>query len=169
MTFHWLLRSGAQFAFGLALKKGLEYGFDYVLYPTVLVMLGYVWGGVVMTVAAVTVNILIIRAYDWAKVDWLFIEALKQARDGNAESLPKAIARLKPILKLGDMPALIAISVIDDPVTAVLYLRKGSHQFNGMSRRDWKIFVAANVVANIYWTLGIVTVIELFKVIVSIW
>lgn len=169
MNIRSLLRSGAQFAFGISFKKGLEFTFDYVLYPTALIWFGYVWGGVIMTVAAVALNFIIIRAYDWAKVDWLFIEALKSARDGDTATLPRAVVKLKPILRLGDGPALIAISIFDDPVTAVLYLRKGSHCYNGLSKRDWYIFAIANAIANLYWTVGIITVLELAAILGKLW
>jgi hypothetical protein len=150
---------GGRFALGLAMKKFLELGFDYALYPAALVWLGYFWGGLIMTCAAVLINILIIRAYDWAETDWLFIEKLKHVRENDNIELPRLIRWLKPLLSKGDVPAFFVLC-LDDPVTATLYLRKGAYQYNGLSARDWKIFAAANVVGNLYWIIGLAGVIE---------
>ena len=34
------------------------------------------------------------------------------------------------------------------------YLHHGSHQYNGMSHRDCKIFFTSLAIANIYWTVA---------------
>ncbi len=157
-----LLARGAILATGLSIKKLLEFGFDMVLYPAALALLGYVTGGAVMMAAAIILNALIIKAYDWSKTDWLYIEEIKKVRDSDDVKLPGILNILKPLLRKGDIFAFF-ILCFDDPVTVVLYLRKGSHLYNGMSSRDWKIFFAANVVANLYWITGLIAIIETFK------
>lgn len=161
--FKKLLLGGGRFASGIAMKKTMEFVFDYVLYPFTLAWLGYLWGGIIMTAAAIILNILIIRAYDWAKVDWLFIEEIKSIRDnGEHVRLPRGLNWLKPVLRKGDVPAFFVLC-LDDPVTATLYLRKGSHLYNGLNRREWLIFWAANIVSNLYWIIGIAAVFETAK------
>jgi len=162
--FKKILLVGGRFATGLTIKKLLELAFDYGLYPFVLAWLGYVWGGLVMTVAAVIINILIIRVYDLTKVDWLLIEEVKAIREGkNVEGeLPKLFKWLSPFLRKGDVIAFFVLC-IDDPVTATLYLRKGSHAYNGLDRNEWIIFACANVVSNLYWIIGIAAVFESIK------
>ena len=159
-----ILLGGGRFATGMAMKKGLEIAFDYALYPAVLIWLGYIWGGITMTALAVVLNLLIIRAYDWAKVDWLFIEKLKYIREDDSLELPWLLRWFRPLLKKGDIPAFFILS-LDDPVTATLYLRKGAFKYNGLTRRDWNIFIAANLVSNLYWILGIAAMIESIKLI----
>lgn len=159
-----LLTRGAHLAAGLSMKKVLEWVFDYGLYPAALAWLGYLWGGLLMTVIALIMNILIIRAYDWAKVDWFMIEEIKKIRDHEEVKLPGMLNILKPLLKKSDIMAFFVLC-LDDPVTVVLYLRKGSNLYNGLSRRDWHIFIAANIVANLYWITGIAAVLEIFKAI----
>ena len=44
------------------------------------------------------------------------------------------------------------------PNTATLYFRKG--KYNGLTRCDWILFILATLVANLYWILGIMAVIE---------
>ena len=65
----------------MAIKKSLDYGFDYLLYPVTLLWLGYLWGGILMTAASVVLNLATIRAYDWSRRHWLLIETIKQLRD----------------------------------------------------------------------------------------
>jgi hypothetical protein len=65
---------------------------------------------------------------------------------------------------------MLYLSIKEDAFRAVIYMRHGSHQYNGMSRRDWKIFLASLMIANVYWTLaaymGISVVEWLWKVVV---
>lgn len=160
-----ILLAGGRFATGFAMKKVLEVAFDYALYPAVLIWLGYVTGGVVMTFAAIVLNFFIIRAYDWSKTDWLFIEKLKHIREDDSAELPKLLRWTKPLLKRGDIPAFFVLC-FDDPVTATLYLRKGAYVYNGLNtRRDWSIFAAANLVSNLYWIVGLGAIIEGFRAI----
>lgn len=135
----------------------INYPFDFLLYPAVLIWLGNIWGGLAMTILSVFLNVLIIRAYDWSKTDWLLIETLKGFREDPKAGKWKRL--LGYVLRKSDILAFF-ILCIDDPITVTLYLRHGAHQYNGMSRRDWRIFFAATVVSNLYWIAGWAVVIE---------
>jgi len=41
------------------------------------------------------------------------------------------------------------------------YLRHG--KFNGMSKRDWAIFMGSLIISNVYWTLACYMGITLFE------
>jgi hypothetical protein len=153
---------GGRFATGIAMKKFINNSYDYVLYPVVLTWLGYTLGGIVLTIAAAVINLLLIKGYDWAETDWFFIEKLKHVKDNPDLELPTLVRWFRPVLNMGDIPAFFVLC-LDDPVTVTLYLRKGAYQYNGLSRRDWFVFIAANIVANLYWIIGWVAVIEFFK------
>lgn len=142
----------------MAIKKSLDYGFDYVLYPLVLISLGYGWGGLAMAAASVAINLAVIRAYDWSGRDWLLIETAKQWRDA-----PDAKARplVRWIVTKGDFAAFFILSWIEDPITVTLYLRRGAHLYDGLHRRDWMIFAASTFVSNLAWIIGLASVIEL--------
>lgn len=157
-----VLKRGTTLAAGLVMKRVFNYPFDYVLYPFVMWRLGYVWGGLVMTFLSVFINLLIIATYDWSKTDWLLIESFKSFREGKSEGKWKRFVFVSKILRKGDVPAFF-ILCLDDPITATLYLRHGVYQYNGMSRRDWKVFVAASIVANLYWIIGLAAVIEIVR------
>ena len=156
------LRASGRLVAGLTMKKMINWGFDYALYPAALLTLGYVWGGIVMTFLAVVANFFIIKAYDWSQVDWLFIEQLKHIKEDEQVNLPTFLRWTRPILKKGDVPAFF-ILCWDDPVTATLYLRRGAYEYNGLSTRDWWIFATANVVGNLYWIIQVGVILEIAK------
>jgi hypothetical protein len=58
------------------------------------------------------------------------------------------------MLEKSDPAAFFFLSVKEDAFITMVYLRHGSHQYNGMSGRDWRIFLSSLAVANIYWTLA---------------
>ena len=89
---------------------------------------------------------------DWAKRDWFGFEALKELRE--EETGRGWLSRLlHKILKLGDIPAFIALSIYHDPFMVTVYLRKKEHTHQRLTSRDWKIFWAAVIFSNAYWTL----------------
>lgn len=58
------------------------------------------------------------------------------------------------LLKKSDLLAFLFLSIKEDSFVTMVYLRHGSHQYNGMSARDWRILLASHAVSNIYWTLA---------------
>ncbi len=123
-------------------------GFDLVLYPLVIFKLGILRGGVVMALLSFVICLLTLRFYDWSKRDWLGIEAIKGMKEyeGN-HFLGRCTAWM---LRRSDWLACLLLSVKTDPFITTTYLRVGA--FSGMSRRDWKIFVASWFISNLYWT-----------------
>ena len=147
---------------GVAIKKSLDYVFDYLLYPAALLGLGYLWGGLLMTAASVINNLAVIRAYDWSRQDWLLLETIKElkSRGGDLKTIPV----LRRIIVKGDVAAFFILSWIEDPIVVTLYLRKGAHVFNGLSRRDWIIFGASTILSNLFWIASLVSIIELIRI-----
>ena len=70
--------------------------------------------------------------------------------------LAEVLASTGTFTRYPDSPQFVP-EVIRTPLypafVAVIYMRHGSHQYNGMSRRDWKIFFTSLAIGNIYWTL----------------
>jgi hypothetical protein len=158
---NWFLPRLATFGAGLLIKKTLDYAFDYLLYPAALIVLGYMWGGIAMTIASVALNLLVIRAYDWAKRDFLLLEALKGLRSPDSTHAAKRL--LAKVLGKGDFAAFLVLSWIEDPIVVTLYLRKGSGKFDGLSRRDWAIFWASTLVSNLMWAGSLISLIEVYR------
>lgn len=151
----------ATFGAGLLMKKAMDYAFDYLLYPAALIVLGYLWGGIVMTIASVFLNLLVIQAYDWAKRDFLLLETLKQFRAAENDHWGKRL--MARVLRKGDIVAFFVLSWFEDPIVVTLYLRKDSNKFDGLSRRDWTIFWTSTLVSNLLWIGSLVSIVEVFR------
>lgn len=54
-------------------------------------------------------------------------------------------------LARGNWLALVVLSVKFDPFIIIVYLRRGA--FNGMTRRDWGIFLLSWFIGNAWWAL----------------
>lgn len=140
---------------GLLGNSLIANGIDYVLYPWVIWTLGPLLGAAMMTVLSFLICWATLLFYDWAKKDWLGIETIKELKEyaGNsrfARVLRWAVAK-------GDAALLVILSVWTDPFVTVAYLRQGAHQYNGMSARDWKIFMLALAIGNGIWSITLFT------------
>jgi len=151
-------RGTVKLAMGITLIRGLNYPFDYILYPIVMLWLGNLTGGLLMVALSLLLNTAIIGLYDWSKVDWLLLEKVKhlQHQDVGQGWLVRALR-----LVSRNKALTFFVLCLDDPVTVTLYFREGSYRFNGLNSRDWRIFLAATVVSNMYWIAGWAGVIEL--------
>lgn len=135
---------------GLLADRIMVYTFDFALYPFVIWRAGPLWGGVVMAFLSLIICILTMKFYDWSKKDWLGIEAIKELKvyEGTSrfgQFFAWVLSRSEPV-------ACVALSVTTDPFITTIYLRDGA--FNGMTRRDWRIFMASWFIGNVYWILA---------------
>lgn len=137
---------------GLSANWIMVWTFDFVLYPFVIFIGGVLWGGLIMTFLSFITCYLTLLFYDWAKKDWIGIETLKSIKELNALSrIGKFLSR---IVKKSDPLAMIVLSIQFDPFITVAYMRHGAHKYNGLSGRDWRIFITSLILSNIYWTLA---------------
>lgn len=127
------------------------YAFDYMLYPYVIWKLGLVRGFVIMSPSSFGICWLTLVFYDWMKRDWIAIETIKKLREYEGQS--KTIRFLSKVLEMSDPAAMLILSIWKDPFICTAYMRKGTYQYNGLTRRDWKILIASVFISNIYWTL----------------
>ena len=98
--------------------------------------------------ASLVVCLLTLWFYDWAKRDWLGIELLKGLRLYTGPSIwRRATAWL---LGRGDAVAFVVLSLRFDPFITTAYMRHGV--YNGLTRRDWKIFLGSVLLSNAAWT-----------------
>lgn len=151
----------ATFGTGLLIKKALDYPFDYLLYPAALIVLGYARGVVAMTCLSVVFNLTVIRAYDWARRDFMMLESIKQLRESSSAHRGKRL--LAAMLRKGDWIAFLLLSWVEDPIVVTLYLRRGAEAYDGLSRRDWLIFGASTLVSNLMWSGGLIILIEAYR------
>ena len=136
-------------------NKGQVIVFDYIMYPLVMWRLGLVWGAIVMSVLSFISCWGLIKLYDYLKVDWLGFELIKEKKEN--EKLGRFHRVLRWTLRKSDWLALILLSIYQDAFLTVAYLRHGANSYNGLSRRDWLIFVISWVISNGLWILVIFT------------
>lgn len=144
----WHIRA-AQWIMGVVSYKLLDYTFDYALYPWVIYKLGLVKGGLVMATLSLCSCLLTLRVYDWLKRDWLGIELVKALR--NYDGTSRWRRALRWLLNRSDGVAFVALSLRFDPFITTAYLRHGS--YNGLSSRDWRIFLGSVLLSNAAWAL----------------
>jgi len=130
-----------------------SYIYDYLFYPYMIWRFGLLKGALIMIPLSTFVCYLLLLFYDWSKRDWLGIETIKQIKEREAKTTIGKITAW--ILRKSDLFALLLLSIQFDPFITTVYLRKGSNQYNGMSRRDWKVFFGSAAIANMYWTFVI--------------
>lgn len=144
---------------GLVVNQLIVWAFNFFLYPFIIYKFGILYGGVVMTFLSFIACILTMKFYDWSKRDWLGIEAIKGLReyDGN-----KGIGRLTSLMMKKSAPvAFLFLSIKFDAFITTAYMRHG--QYNGMTKRDWSIFMGSLLISNVYWTLACFMGITLFE------
>jgi hypothetical protein len=129
-----------------------SYLFDYLLYPFVIWKLGIIKGGLVMTGLAGIFCYLTFVFYDWSKKDWLGIETIKSLK--NYDGAVKLGRMASWFMKQSDPMIMLFLSVKYDAFITTAYMRHGAHQFNGLTKRDWKIFGLNLAISNLYWTLA---------------
>jgi hypothetical protein len=146
---------------GLLGNQAMVWAFDFLLYPFVLWRFGLLYGCLIMTALSALVCYLTLLFYDWSKKDWLGIEAIKELKHSEGKGpVTRFLARL---MRRGDGLALLALSVYFDPFIAVAYLRSGSYHFNGLTRREWRLFWVSVLIGNLFWSFVAFTGITVFR------
>jgi hypothetical protein len=142
----------ALLALGHTADQIMTKGFDYVLYPAVMIWLGFAWGTIMMIFCSFLVCFATMKFYDWSKKDWLGIELLKQVREEHREG-SRFSRILSWALRKGDWVVMIILSVYKDPFITTVYMRKGVNKYNGMGLREWKVFITSLIISNLWWTI----------------
>lgn len=147
-------------ALGHTVKKLEELLFDWLIYGAVAAWATASFGAMqgslvtfaIMAPVSAVVCFAYLKFYDWSKQDWFGFEVAKELRDSiDGEGFWKRL--LRRVLRLGTIPAYIAMSVWFDPFMTMVYLRKGSAQYNGLSRNERLLFLGSVLISNGYWTL----------------
>lgn len=141
------LYRAAELGIGFLTWNAMDYVFDYALYPFVIWKLGPWFGGTIMALASLAFCLLLLRLYDRLGRDWLGIEFVKNLR--HYEGLSRWQRGLAWLLHRGDGVAFLVLSAKYDPFITTAYLRQSA--FNGMTRRDWRIFLASWLISNLLW------------------
>lgn len=166
---NWFIRHKERIgiiAIGYTGKRIEEFLFDWLLYGVVVIKSTEAWGPfygsvyafLIMSPLSALACYSYIRFYDWAKKDWLGLETLEELREKEA-SAGWFMRHILRITKFGDIPMFFALSILADPFVTTVYFRRGAHLYNGLSKRDWRIFWSSVIFSNAYWTLRLTVII----------
>ena len=140
---------------GLVANTLIVYVFDYLLYPLAINRWGLFYGGHVMIWASLLICLISFEFYDWAKTDWVGIETLKEIREDEDEI---------SIIKKAKWLEFLILSIQTDPFIVTIFMRKGAHRYDGLSKTDWQVFFGSLFVGNLFWILGVYFGLEVAKV-----
>lgn len=148
----------AVLSIGLLAHWAICSGFDYLLYPFVMLKMGVMAGGVMMLLLCFAVCYGTFLFYDRSKHDWLGIETLKLIREQAGHGASNKLVAW--MLRQSTPVALVLLSLKFDPFVTTAYLRSGAHKYSGFSGRDWKIFLASLLIGNGYWMIASISMVE---------
>jgi hypothetical protein len=161
----------------------IDWPFDNILYPAVLVWKGPWLGTGIMIVLTTIANLILIKVYMRIGEDWLGVNAVEALKDRGHVWVDRLYARphsvwswiLKIVaylptrvyllvlwaLKKNDTTAFIALSIYQDAFRTTAFLRHG--RTDPMSTRDWSIFWGSIFVSTIYWSFRWIVIIEVIR------
>lgn len=157
-------------AIGHTAKRVEEILFDWLLYGMVVTICTTAWGPLYGSLAAfatmMPLSALVctayLRFYDWAKVDWFGLEAVKGFVQ-HSSSTSRFVRVVQAIASRGDVPAFFALSLYSDPFMVTIYLRRSTLKYDGLTKRDWIVFWTSVVFSNAYWTIRWTAIVEVVR------
>jgi hypothetical protein len=77
------------------------------------------------------------------------------------------------ILRKSNVILFIFLSIYFNPFVAVAFNRKGNFAYNGLSARDWRLFILSVIISNGFWSTTVFAGISffdfLYKILLSWW
>jgi hypothetical protein len=140
-------RRSVELSAGFVAWKTYDYLFDYGLYPYVIWKLGPWRGGALMASLSLFLCLLLLQIYDRLRRDWIGIEFVKGLRHYEGPSRWQQI--LAWLISRGDWVAFTVLAIKFGAFITTAYLRRGA--YNGMTGRDWRVFIASWLIGNLLW------------------
>ena len=160
LSSRWLARNGRRLAhigIGHTIYATSSWLFDNVLYLYVIFRMGAVAGGALMTLLSLLICTATLIVYERMRIDWVGSGLLAEL---SATPNPPLWLRIVDwAQRRGSAVIFLALSIFQDPFITTAYFRQG--RFDGLDKRDWRLFLASVVVSNLYWTLRSTVVVAL--------
>ena len=153
----------------------INYSFDFVLYPFALYKLGVVVGFFTMMLLSFLFFWGYFIIYDYLKRDFLGIEYSKEKMNDIINNQNRVGIKLVivKILRKSNVILFIFLSIYFNPFVAVAFNRKGNFAYNGLSARDWRLFILSVIISNGFWSTTVFAGISffdfLYKILLSWW
>lgn len=143
----------------------INYSFDFVLYPFVLYNLGVVVGFFTMMFLSFLFCWGYFIIYDYLKRDFLGIEFSKEKMSSIIASEDSVGLKLLLVRVLRKSRAFLFVflSIYFDPFVAVAFERKGNFAYNGLSARDWRLFILSLIISNGFWSTTVFAGLSFFE------
>lgn len=145
----------------------INWGVDPLITVLANLSVGGFVGAIIAVIGLSVVSFLVcyplLLFYDWSKTDWLGIEAAKSLKEFDGKEGGWFKRMVAKTLRFGDPFAVIAMSIFTDAFVVVAYMRHGANQYNGLTKRDWVIFVSSIVISSISETVVLYGGFELIK------
>ncbi|MFA6520148.1 MAG: hypothetical protein WCT44_00920 [Candidatus Paceibacterota bacterium] len=137
----------------------ITYLYDYVVVSFLLIYLGFVEGIVVVMILSMLIDFWTLKFYDWFKKDWLALETLKdlQYRKNFIGKLFNFVQNKSTFVTI------VVLSLTSNAFIVTAYMRKGSFKYDGLTKRDWLVFLSSSLLTNLYWVFLIAGGIEIVK------
>lgn len=155
----WLKRIGI-LVLGLTVNELTAYGYDFIVYPYLIVAYGLLLGWLYAVVGSIVLCLGTLWFYNVTEQDWLGLETIKLVRDEPPTGRMRKF--FHRIANRGDAWALVLLCLKFDAFVVTIYMRRGSGNY-AMSTRDWRIFWVSMVVSNAWWGLIIFGAVAGFK------
>lgn len=161
MKFSWLKKANVHILIiGHTLFHFYYNFFDYILYPIIVYKYGPLYGGISLAILDGLTCLLILYVYDLLENDWLGIESAKALMENffkEEEDVAKKSWRkhskniAKWLFHRNKIGQLIFLSTYFNALITIIYMRPGYHLYNGLSKRDWRIFFGSIIISNAWW------------------
>lgn len=143
----------------------INYSFDFVLYPFALYKLGVVVGFFTMMLLSFLFCWGYFIVYDYLKRDFLGIEFSKEKMNSiiNSQDQTGVKLLLVKVLRKSNVFLFVFLSVYFNPFVAVAFNRKGTFAYNGLSARDWRLFILSLIISNGFWSTTVFAGLSFFE------
>lgn len=177
------LKRSLQVMSGWGLYEAYNFAFDFLIWPIIQAIFGFV--GVILLIAIALVNnFIILLWYQKKKVDWFGVNVLEDMKTkghlwvheiSNHKSKIKKISLYIPakilqfmiwLLDKNDIFAFVTLSVWQDSFITTIFLRHG--RFDKLDKRDYIIFVSSTILSCLAWSVLMQVVIAVVKFVLNI-
>jgi len=134
---------------GHALYGTFNWCFDNVLYVYAVHRLGLLAGGALMTCLAGLQCAATLLLYERMRIDWVGAGSLAHLTTIENPAWWQRV--ILWAMQRGNAFVFVALCVFQDAFITTAYFRRG--RFDGLTVRDWRIFISSVLLSNLYWTL----------------
>jgi len=158
--------------------------YDRVAYPAIMLALGDLRGGIIAGLGAMVICVAFLLHYEKTGSQWIastedvigqIIKRIRKIESYNIILkiiffIPRIFMQLSlsSVAKRGVL-GFIVLSCMSDPFVTLSFFKKNR---NGLTKKDWMIFMLSGLIANVYWILYtsviLVFVRAIWKVLVGI-